>query len=164
MIRLFVMDVDGTLTDGGIYLDGQGAEWKRFDVGDGLGAAKLRAAGVTACIISGRFSAVTGRRAAELGIDMVYQDVKDKLGLLKDLAEKTGTGRPEIAYIGDDDNDSDCIRWAGLGFAPGDAQPAAKEAADVVTVSPGGHGAVREAIEVVLRSLEAEEGSCDLEA
>jgi 3-deoxy-D-manno-octulosonate 8-phosphate phosphatase (KDO 8-P phosphatase) len=143
MIRFFAMDVDGTLTDGGIYLDGQGGEWKRFDVRDGFGIAKLRNAGITVCIISGRYSPVTQRRALELGIELVRQDIKDKLGLLQDLAEEVGVCDSEVAYIGDDDNDAECIRWAGTGFAPRDAQPAALEAADMVTEATGATGAVR---------------------
>lgn len=158
MIRLFAMDVDGTLTDGGIYLDDQGGEWKRFDVRDGFGIAKLRNAGVTVCIISGRYSPVTKRRALELGIDMVRQDVEDKLGLLRDFAEEVGVCNTEVAYIGDDENDVECIRWAGMGFAPRDAQPAARQAADVVTEATGGNGAVREAVERILETFPAEEG------
>lgn len=158
MIRLFAMDVDGTLTDGGIYLDDQGGEWKRFDVRDGFGIAKLRNAGVTVCIISGRYSPVTKRRALELGIDIVRQDVEDKLGLLRDFAEEVGVCNTEVAYIGDDENDVECIRWAGMGFAPRDAQPAAREAADVVTEATGGNGAVREAVERILETFPVEEG------
>lgn len=160
MIRLFAMDVDGTLTDGGIYLDGSGAEWKRFDVRDGLGIAKLKSAGVEVCIISGRFSAVTQKRAQELGIDEVHQDVRHKLGFLKELAKERGIAPSEIAYIGDDDNDAECLKWSGRGFAPSDAQAAARDAADVVTNARGGFGAVREAIEQILMSREAEEDSC----
>jgi 3-deoxy-D-manno-octulosonate 8-phosphate phosphatase (KDO 8-P phosphatase) len=152
------MDVDGTLTDGGIHLDDQGGEWKRFDVRDGFGIAKLRNAGVTVCIISGRYSPVTKRRALELGIDMVRQDVEDKLGLLRDFAEEVGVCNTEVAYIGDDENDVECIRWAGMGFAPRDAQPAARQAADVVTEATGGNGAVREAVERILETFPVEEG------
>ncbi len=159
MIRFFAMDVDGTLTDGGIYLDGQGTEWKRFDVRDGLGLAKLRASGIAVCIISGRYSEVTKKRAEELGVDMVHQDVKDKLSVLQSVAEEAGLSREEVAYIGDDDNDAECLRWAKIGFAPRDAQPAARQAADVVTETSGGHGAVREAVERILQELRAEEGS-----
>lgn len=158
MIRLFAMDVDGTLTDGGIYLDDRGGEWKRFDVRDGFGIAKLRNAGITVCIISGRYSPVTKRRALELGIDIVRQDVEDKLGLLRDFAEEVGFCNTEVAYIGDDENDVECIRWAGMGFAPRDAQPAAREAADVVTEATGGNGAVREAAERILETFPVEEG------
>ncbi|MGC9490022.1 MAG: KdsC family phosphatase [Thermovirgaceae bacterium] len=158
MIRLFAMDVDGTLTDGAIYLDDQGGEWKRFDVRDGFGIAKLRNAGVMVCFLSGRYSPVTQRRALELGIDIVRQDVEDKLDFLRDFAEEVGVCNMEVAYIGDDENDVECIRWAGMGFAPRDAQPAARQAADVVTEATGGNGAVREAVERILETFPVENG------
>lgn len=150
MIKLFVMDVDGTMTDGAVYLDGSGGEFKRFDVRDGLGISLLLCSGVGAAIISGRFSEVTGRRAGELGISDIFQGVKDKLAVLRELAERKGLAPEEVAYIGDDVNDCSCILWAGRGFAPSDAHPETREAADVVLRSPGGYGAVREAVEHVL--------------
>ncbi|HBG13931.1 MAG TPA: HAD family hydrolase [Synergistaceae bacterium] len=157
MIRLFVMDVDGTMTDGAVFLDGEGREFKRFDVKDGLGVAMLTASGVRTAIISGRYSAVTDRRAKELGIDMVVQGVKDKLSELKRLAAEIGLGPEEIAYIGDDVNDRECIFWAGRGFAPSDARHEAKEAADVVTEARGGFGAIRDAAEDILNFNEIRE-------
>ncbi|HOI81977.1 MAG: HAD-IIIA family hydrolase [Thermovirgaceae bacterium] len=150
MIRLFVMDVDGTMTDGAVFLDGEGREFKRFDVKDGLGVAMLAASGVRAAIISGRYSAVTDRRAKELGIDIVVQGVKDKLSELKRMASDMNLDPEEIAYIGDDVNDRECIAWAGRGFAPSDARHEAKEAADVVTEARGGSGAVRDAADDIL--------------
>ena len=150
MIRLFVMDVDGTMTDGAVFLDGEGGEFKRFDVRDGLGVARLKASGVKPAIISGRCSAVTDRRARELGIAIVVQGAKDKLSELRRLAAELGLSSEEIAYIGDDANDRECIAWAGRGFAPSDARPEAKEAADVVTEASGGYGAVRDAVEDIL--------------
>jgi 3-deoxy-D-manno-octulosonate 8-phosphate phosphatase (KDO 8-P phosphatase) len=89
---------------------------------------------------------------------MVRQDVEDKLGLLRDFAEEVGVCNTEVAYIGDDENDVECIRWAGMGFAPRDAQPAARQAADVVTEATGGNGAVREAVERILETFPVEEG------
>ncbi|MBO8154139.1 HAD family hydrolase [Thermovirga sp.] len=151
MIRLFVMDVDGTMTDGGILMDGRGNEWKRFDVKDGMGIARLKRSGVEVCIISGRPSNATAARAEELGIKRVYQGVGDKLALLKDVADEMGLSPQEIAYIGDDVNDVDCLKWVGLSFAPSDALVEAKEAADVVTPSRGGYGAVRDAAELILQ-------------
>lgn len=150
MIRLFVMDVDGTMTDGAVYLDGSGGEFKRFDVRDGLGIARLIRSGVTAAIISGRRSAVTERRAEELGIGIVLQGIADKLAALKGLAAEVSLPFSDIAYIGDDVNDLSCIKWAGTGFAPSDARPEARAAADIVTSASGGYGAVREAVEHIL--------------
>ncbi|MDO9508513.1 MAG: HAD hydrolase family protein [Thermovirgaceae bacterium] len=150
MIKLFVMDVDGTMTDGAVYLDGGCGEFKRFDVRDGLGIARLIRSGVRAAIISGRESAVTERRAKELGIGVVLQGVGDKLAVLKSLAAEMSLESRDIAYIGDDVNDCSCIAWAGTGFAPSDARTEAREAADVVVEAPGGFGAVREAVEHIL--------------
>jgi len=150
MIRLFVMDVDGTMTDGAVYLDGSGGEFKRFDVRDGLGIAMLTSSGVRAAIISGRESAVTSRRASELKIDVVLQGIGDKLEALKKLAADLFLDRAEIAYIGDDVNDVSCIAWAGVGYSPSDARPEVREEADIITSAPGGYGAVREAVEHIL--------------
>jgi 3-deoxy-D-manno-octulosonate 8-phosphate phosphatase (KDO 8-P phosphatase) len=156
MIKLFVMDVDGTMTDGGILVDGCGNEWKRFDVKDGMGIARLKKSGVEVCIISGRPSKATAARAEELGITRVYQGVDDKLALLKSIAEEMGLTPSEIAYIGDDVNDVPCLEWVGLGFAPSDALLEAQRASDVVTPSRGGYGAVRDAAEFVLQKNQSE--------
>ncbi len=150
MIRLFVMDVDGTMTDGAIYLDGSVGEFKRFDVRDGLGISRLISSGVKTAIISGRNSPATDRRARELGIGLVLQGVKDKLVELEKMARDMSLDPEEVAYIGDDVNDCSCIIWAGRGFAPSDAVPEARKAADIVTSAAGGYGAVREAVEHIL--------------
>ncbi len=153
MIRLIAMDVDGTLTDGGIYL-GADLELKRFDVQDGLGLVRFRAQGGTIAMISGRFSPASQRRAQELGFDFVRNGVKDKLPELQEIAAQLGITAQETAYIGDDLNDRDCILWAGLGAAVANAVEEVKAVADVVTSRGGGHGAVRELVELVLRHNE----------
>lgn len=149
-IRLLVLDVDGTLTDGSIFLDGSGNEFKRFHVRDGMGIHRLRASGVETAILSGRYSASTARRAGELGIHLLFNGVKDKLRLLVELAEKLGMTRDEIAYVGDDLNDLDCIRWVGLGCAPADAVGEVRASARYVAEHPGGYGAVRDVAERIL--------------
>ena len=149
-IRLLVLDVDGTLTDGSIFLDGSGNEFKRFHVRDGMGIHRLRASGVDVAILSGRYSASTARRAGELGIHLLFNGVKDKLRFLVDLAEKLGMTRDEIAYVGDDLNDLDCIRWVGLGCAPADAVGEVRASACFVAAHPGGYGAVRDVAEHIL--------------
>ena len=149
-IRLLVLDVDGTLTDGSIFLDGSGNEFKRFHVRDGMGIHRLRASGVDVAILSGRYSASTARRAGELGIHLLFNGVKDKLRFLVDLAEKLGMTRDEIAYVGDDLNDLDCIRWVGLGCAPADAVGEVRSSARYVAEHPGGYGAVRDVAEHIL--------------
>jgi 3-deoxy-D-manno-octulosonate 8-phosphate phosphatase (KDO 8-P phosphatase) len=150
MIRLAAFDVDGTLTDGGIYLDGEGGEWKRFDVQDGMGLSLLARSGVILAIISGRYSPVTERRARELGIEHCANGVGEKLPVLRDLARKLGISPEEIAFLGDDVNDLACITWAGLGMAVQNALPEVQKAAKHVTHRSGGAGAVREAAEYIL--------------
>lgn len=150
MIKLFAMDVDGTLTDGGVYMDGRGGEWKRFDIQDGMGIARLKASGVVMAFVSGRPSPATDQRAKDLGVDRVYNGASDKLSVLRELAFELGLSREEVAYMGDDVNDLPAMEWAGLGIAPANALPEVKAASDWVTNSCGGHGAVREAAERIL--------------
>lgn len=150
MIKLFAMDVDGTLTDGGVYMDGRGGEWKRFDIQDGMGIARLKTSGVVMAFVSGRPSPATDQRAKDLGVDRVYNGASDKLSVLRELAFELGLSREEVAYMGDDVNDLPAMEWAGLGIAPANALPEVKAASDWVTNSCGGHGAVREAAERIL--------------
>lgn len=146
-VFLLAMDVDGTLTDGGIYLSSRGEEFKRFDVKDGYGLVMFQKKGGVAAFISGRESEATALRAKDLGIEHLYNGVWDKLQYLKSLAQSLGIKKDKTAYIGDDLNDIDCIRWAGIGVAVQDAPFPVKEAADWVTVSRGGFGAVREVVD-----------------
>jgi len=150
-IKLLALDVDGTLTDGSVYMDGEGHEFKRFDIQDGMGIAMLRRQGIEVAIISGRFSASTDQRAKDLGIPFVFNGVKDKLATLVSLAEKLNLKPEEVAYMGDDVNDIECIMWAGLGVAVANARQETKEAADYVTASSGGQGAVREVADMLLK-------------
>lgn len=150
MIRLLAMDVDGTLTDGGIYMDGQGSEYKRFDIQDGMGIARFRAAGGIVALISGRFSPATEKRAHELQVDYLANGAGDKLPILCRIAADAGIKPQETAYMGDDVNDIDCAKWAGLGIAVANAVPEMKNAADYITERSGGNGAVREATDMIL--------------
>jgi 3-deoxy-D-manno-octulosonate 8-phosphate phosphatase (KDO 8-P phosphatase) len=152
MIRLVAMDVDGTLTDGGVYMDGSGGEFKKFHVRDGYGIVKMLNLGVEVAFISGRYSGATAKRAAELGVTRVFNGTADKLADLASLADEIGALPSEVAFIGDDVQDISCIEWSGLGVAVGDAAEEVKAAADVVTAAPGGAGAVREAAERIIRS------------
>ncbi|MDO5116522.1 MAG: HAD hydrolase family protein [Synergistaceae bacterium] len=151
MIRLFAMDVDGTLTDGGIYMDGAGNELKRFDVQDGQGIASLLKEGVKVVFISGRYSAPTQQRADNLKITRCVNGTGEKLSELKSAAEEWGISREEIAYAGDDVPDVECIRWAGLGFAVVNAHTEALDAADIVTKRGGGRGAIRECADYIIK-------------
>lgn len=150
MIRLFAADVDGTMTDGSFFMDGSGNEYKRFDVKDGYGIVMLKRAGVEVALISGRRSAATDARARDLGISRVVNGAGEKLPLLEAMASELGLTSGEVAYIGDDLPDIECIKWAGLGMAVADSIGAVLDAADWVSSRPGGRGAVREAAERVL--------------
>jgi 3-deoxy-D-manno-octulosonate 8-phosphate phosphatase (KDO 8-P phosphatase) len=149
-IRLLALDVDGTLTDGGVYMNGQGGEFKRFDIRDGMGIVRLKKAGVEIALISGRHSAATEQRARDLGITRLHNGVADKMPLLSAIVEELGITFAETAYMGDDVNDVECLRAAGLALVPSDGVPEARAAADYVTFSPAGRGAVREAAELIL--------------
>lgn len=147
-IKLLVMDVDGTLTDGRIYIGAQGEVMKAFDVRDGYAIAHiLPTLGITPVIITGRTSAIVEQRAKELKITEFYQGVADKLTKLKEVAKKFGASADEVAYIGDDLNDLDCIRHCGTTACPADSVPEVLSAVDYVCKHDGGRGAVREFIE-----------------
>ena len=149
MIKLFAMDVDGTLTDGGVYMDGKGGELKRFSIQDGLGIVMLIRSGVQVVFISGRYSAATRQRADDLNISECINGTKDKLGDLKKLSVKWNIAREEVAYAGDDIPDIDCIKWAGLGLAVANACKEVKAAAAWTSSLSGGHGAIRECAEKI---------------
>jgi 3-deoxy-D-manno-octulosonate 8-phosphate phosphatase (KDO 8-P phosphatase) len=150
MIRLVAMDVDGTLTDGGFYMDGE-AEFKKFNVRDGYGIAEMLKRGIEVAFISGRYSAATDARAKDLGVARVFNGTKDKLRDLRSSADELGLAREEVAFIGDDIPDIPCLQWAGLGVAVCDAPDEVKRASDMVLGSRGGEGAVREAAEYIIR-------------
>lgn len=151
-IKLLVMDVDGTLTDGRIYVGAHGEVMKAFDVKDGYGIVNLPKHGITPAIITGRKSEIVSARAQELGIVELHQGVLNKLQQLKMVAEKYGASPDEIAYIGDDLNDLSCIQYCGVSACPANAVPEVRSAVDYVCKYDGGRGAVREFITRLLRS------------
>ncbi|MCI6358617.1 MAG: HAD-IIIA family hydrolase [Clostridiales bacterium] len=152
-IKLLVMDVDGTLTDGRIYIGAQGEVMKAFDVRDGYAIVHiLPQLGITPVIITGRSSAIVTQRAKELKITELYQSVSDKLAKLKEVAAKFEAAADEVAYIGDDLNDLGCIRYCGMTACPADASPDVLDAVDYVCKHDGGRGAVREFITRLLKS------------
>ena len=151
-IKLLVMDVDGTLTDGRIYIGAQGEMMKAFDVKDGYAIAQiLPQAGVTPVIITGRNSAIVEERAKELHITELYQGVTDKLGKLKAVAKKHAVSSNEIAYIGDDLNDLECIKYCGYTGCPNDAVGEIKAKVSYVCSNNGGRGALRVFVEWFLK-------------
>lgn len=150
-IKLIVLDVDGTLTDGGIYYDSQGNEMKRFDVKDGLGILVAQKAGLEFAIITGRASPMVERRAKELGIHYLLQGVQKKYPSLLELANNCALSLEEIGYVGDDLNDLQCMEAVGFRACPSDAAVDVKSVCDYVALSSGGHGAVRESLEYLLK-------------
>lgn len=151
-IRLFAMDVDGVLTDGTIGVSSDGTETKRFCIIDGLGLIRVRASGVALAWISGRKSAATSIRAAELKVEHLIQGRHDKLAALTALADKLGIALRDCAYMGDDFIDAPAIAAAGVGITVPTALPEALAAAGYVTRRQAGNGAVREVCDLILRS------------
>lgn len=149
-IRLLVLDVDGVLTDGRLYISASGEELKVFHVRDGSGLVAAQRAGIAVAIISGRDSAAVTRRAAELGIRHVRQGVSDKGAELDRLLAELGVAAEHAACVGDDTPDLPMLRRAGLAVAVADAHPALREAAHWTTPSNGGQGAVREVCDLLL--------------
>ncbi len=143
--------MDGVLTDGRIYLLGDGKEFKVFDTKDGHGMRKAITSGLKVAWISGRTSPATARRAKELGVHACLQGIRDKLVEYERLCRRWKLTPGETAAIGDDEPDAAMLEAAGFSACPADAMPAARKAAKVVLKNPGGRGAAREFIELVLR-------------
>jgi 3-deoxy-D-manno-octulosonate 8-phosphate phosphatase (KDO 8-P phosphatase) len=150
-IRLFGMDVDGVLTDGGIYYGGSGLEIKQFNAQDGMGITLLRKAGIIPFIITARTSEATRRRGEELGIEEIHQGIRDKLACLEKIASRHGVKHDEIAFVGDDLADVAVLGSIGHPIAVANARDEVKRVAEFVTPSGGGAGAVREASEYAIR-------------
>jgi 3-deoxy-D-manno-octulosonate 8-phosphate phosphatase (KDO 8-P phosphatase) len=154
-IRLLVLDVDGVLTDGGLFVSASGEEAKRFHVHDGLALVAARKAGLQIAILSARASAAVTRRMTELGVGEVHQGVTDKAAALDALRERLGLAVGEVAMMGDDLPDLPAMACAGLALAPANAAAEVKRAAHWVARRRGGDGAVREAVEMLLKSRRA---------
>lgn len=151
-IELLLTDVDGVLTDGSLTFDSAGVESKTFNVRDGLAVKLWQRAGGKLGIVTGRASAVVERRADELGIAILKQAVGEKLPVVQDLAESEGVAMDRVAFLGDDLPDLPAIRAVGLGVAVADAATELLEHADHVTKTPGGRGALRELVELLLKA------------
>jgi YrbI family 3-deoxy-D-manno-octulosonate 8-phosphate phosphatase len=149
-VRVLVMDVDGVLTDGGIYYTERGDEVKRFDVRDGQGLVLLRQAGVLTAVITRRRSEIVERRADELGIVEVHQGATDKRAVLESLLARRGLPAADAAYVGDDIGDLAAMRLVGVPIAVSDAVPPVRQAAVYVTRARAGHGAIREICDRIL--------------
>ncbi len=155
-IRVLLMDVDGVLTDGRIWLlsrrDGTASEIKGFSAYDGAGLKLARAAGLRTGLITGRESSAVAQRARECEVEFVYQHRATKLGAFEEIMQTTGAAANEVAYVGDDLPDLPILERVGLAVAVANAVPEVKRAAHVVTRRAGGEGAVREAIELIVKA------------
>jgi YrbI family 3-deoxy-D-manno-octulosonate 8-phosphate phosphatase len=151
-IRLILSDVDGVLTDGGIVIDNQGVESKQFHVRDGLGIRLWQKAGYKFGLITLRSSQILKIRVAELGIEIIRQGIENKLDAMQEIINDLHLAPQQVCYIGDDLPDVSLVRHAGLGVAVADACGELCQAAKYVTRLPGGKGAVRETIEIILKA------------
>ena len=151
-VRLLALDVDGTLTDGGVYYDDAGGETKRFHIHDGLGIVLAQMAGLKIVWITGRTSSIVQKRAGELKVPLVMQGVRDKGAALGEAAQSLDVPLAQCAFMGDDLNDLPGFTAAAVCFAPANASPDILARADFVAGRSGGSGAVREAIDLILRA------------
>lgn len=151
-IKMLLLDVDGVMTDGRIILDNQGNETKAFHVRDGRGIKLLQKSGIQVGIITGRNSEVVNIRARELGITEVHQGIKDKILVFDAILTRHGLRDEEVAYIGDDDVDVEIFKRVGLAAAVSDADPCVRPHVHYIAKAEGGRGAVREVINLILKS------------
>ena len=157
-IKLLALDVDGVLTDGTINICDNGELFKGFNAKDGLGISCALRSGLKVAIITGRKSEIIHKRSAELGITLLCEGVKDKYVELIKLTKELALTKEEVAYMGDDLNDLPAFRAAGFSFAPQDAVTEVVNYADFVVQKDGGRGAVRAAIEMILKAQDKWEG------
>ena len=146
-IKLLVMDVDGTLTDGKIYMSAEGEMMKAFNIKDGYAIAHLGEKHIVPVIITGRSSKILAKRCQELGIEELYQGIEDKVAKLLAICKKYQIEPNNVAYIGDDLNDLECMKICGYSAAPADAAKEVLASVDYICKHRGGEGAVREFIE-----------------
>ena len=155
-VRLLLMDVDGVWTDGKLYYapgpDGAMCETKTFDTQDGIALRWLVWKGVRTGLISGRDSAATETRAKQLEVSYIYQGHIEKIPIFEEILQKAGVSADEVAYVGDDLTDVVIMRRVGLAIATANARPEVKRIAHWVTENPGGHGAIRDVVELLLKA------------
>jgi len=152
-IKMFLTDCDGCLTDGGMYYSENGDELKKFNTKDGMGFRMLREKGIITGVITGEDRHLNQKRAEKLQVDEIFQNVKDKVTVIKQLCDKYHIMPENIAYVGDDVNDLEAIHYVGYGCCVNDAHSEVKKCADYVAVHNGGRGAVREIIDIIIEKL-----------
>ena len=151
-IQLVLTDVDGVLTDGGVYYGETGEVLKRFNIRDGMGVERLRQVGVETGIVTGEMSPSVARRAEKLRITELHLGIKDKATLLAGILTRLDLQADEVAFIGDDTNDVEILGLVGLAACPGDATEFARRAAHYHCTAAGGHGCFRELAELIIAS------------
>ena len=150
--EMLILDVDGVLTDGRLFYGSAGIEMKAFNVHDGYGIKKIQLEGISIAIVSGRTSDAVERRAKELNIRFLFQNVAQKDEVLEELCQESGIQPRHMAHVGDDLPDLALFQNVGLGIAVADARVEVQKSADFVTKAKGGEGAVREVCELILAS------------
>lgn len=152
VLKLILTDVDGVMTDGTVLLLPDGSDAKAFNIRDGLGIVMAHAVGLRTGLLSGRSSSSVARRAAELGMAVVRQGVRDKGGALREILAEQGLLPHEVAYVGDDINDLPVLAEVGLSATPADGAFEVRAQAFMVLSAAGGRGCLREFIEAILRA------------
>ena len=158
-VRLFGLDVDGVLTDGGVYILENGQEFRRFNIKDGLGLKRVMAIGINVVWISSGTNPSIYHRAKQLGVRDVHLGVADKFVLLSELCNQKGTDLIQVAFMGDDLTDLDVMRHVGMACAPADAVENIRQVAAYVSDAPGGYGAVREVCDLLVASQSSHENT-----
>jgi 3-deoxy-D-manno-octulosonate 8-phosphate phosphatase (KDO 8-P phosphatase) len=157
-IRLLVLDVDGVLTDGSLFIGPGGEAFKRFHVHDGAGIKAVQAVGIQVALVSARSSAAVALRASELNVQHLIQGESDKGSALAGLRAALRLPESAVAAVGDDMADIPMLAGAGLAIAVANARPEVRRIADLVTAAAGGHGAVREVCDLLLNAMAAADG------
>ena len=151
-IRILATDVDGVLTDAGMYYSESGDEWKKFNTRDGMGIKLLQKAGLITAIITQERTKLVARRAEKLAIPELHQGAFDKLTVVRDLATRHGVTLEQVAYIGDDVNDLEVLKAVGFSASPADGMPVVHRVVDYVCKKKGGEGCVRELADMILHA------------
>jgi len=162
-IKLVITDIDGVWTDGGMYYDDQGNEWKKFNTSDSAGVIFLRLLDIQLAIITGEHTEIVRRRAEKLKINKLYMGVQDKLNVARRLCSELKISlADEVAYIGDDMNDIPLLRNAAISATPANAPKYVQKHADMIMSKKGGEGVFREFVEYILKSSEKLDKAIDL--
>ena len=156
-IRAIALDVDGVLTDGGVWWGPNGEEWKRFSFADIMGVSLARKAGLMVTLISGEDSPLVDRFATKMNLTDITKGCKDKAGALEAYAQRNQLQLQEICFMGDDVNDLAALELAGFAACPSNARLAVREKVDLVTEATGGNGAVRELVDAILTNRKSED-------